>query len=88
MTYSPRFKKRLYLVGPVEGRVGIRIHPANLMGAKDKGFASELLGCIALGEKMGWIGKQKALLVSSPAVRQFQNLLENEPFTLEIRDVA
>ncbi len=40
-TYSPAFKKDLWLIKNVPGRSGIRIHSAN--------YVSELLGCIAPG---------------------------------------
>lgn len=40
-TYSPRFKKKLWLVKGVPGRSGIRFHPAN--------FVRQLQGCIAPG---------------------------------------
>lgn len=85
-TMSPRFKRRLYLVGPVENRTGIRVHPANLVGDSKLGFKAQMHGCIAIGEKLGWIGKQKAILVSSPAVRLFEKLMGGKPFTLEIKD--
>lgn len=77
-TYSPRFKKRVYLVDAVPGRSGIRIHPANL--------ASQLNGCIALGEKFGVLGGVPAILTSAPAVRQFETLWDGRSFTLEIKN--
>jgi hypothetical protein len=40
-TYSPTFKKHMYLVNAVGGRSGIRVHSANDI--------NDLLGCIALG---------------------------------------
>ena len=87
-TYSNHFKRGLYLVTHAEGRAGVRIHPANVMGDVTKGFRSQLLGCIALGEKLGRIGNQKAILVSQSALRKFQKLLNNEPFTMEIKNVG
>ena len=86
-TYSPAFKRMMYIVENVPGRSGIRIHPANLMGDKSKGFLSHLLGCIALGERVGTIKGQKALLVSRPAVTKLENYMKHEPFILEIRNV-
>lgn len=77
-TWSPRFKKRVYLVDGVPGRSGIRIHPANL--------SSQLNGCIALGEKFGLIGGVPAILTSAPAVRQFEMLMAGKLFTLEIKN--
>lgn len=86
-TWSPRFKRPMYLVGPVTGRTGIRIHPANLMGDPSKGRRSQLNGCIALGEKVGVMDGQRALLISSPAVGKLERHLNREPFELEIVDV-
>lgn len=83
-TYSPRFKRYMYLVFPVDGRLGIRIHSANLMGDRFTGFKCQLNGCIAMGEKLGWLDGQKALLVSKPAIRRFENYLNKENFRLEI----
>lgn len=83
-TYSPRFKRRMYLVDGVPGRAGIRIHPANIY--------SQLNGCIALGETLGVMGTKingqptrvQAILRSAPAVREFETLMDGKPFLLEI----
>ena len=77
-THSPRFRRPLYLVGPVPGRSGIRIHPAN--------FPRQLNGCLALGERMGWMGGERALLLSALAVRRVEEYFAGRPFTLEVRD--
>lgn len=84
-TYSPRFRRHMYLVDGVKARAGIRKHSANFMGDDSKGFRRQLNGCIALGEKLGWIEGQKALLLSAPAVRRFEALLGGQPFELEIK---
>lgn len=84
LTYSPRFGKNLYLVGPVPGRSGIRKHAANFMGDVTKGLKAQLNGCIALGERLGWIGGQKAVLLSQPAMRRFHNFMGGRPFLLEV----
>lgn len=83
---SARFRKKMYLVGPVEKRSGIRKHSANLMGDRALGFKAQLNGCIALGEKLGWIEGQKALLLSAPAMRRFEKKMKYETFILEIRN--
>lgn len=85
-THSPAFGRMMHLVSKVEGRSGIRIHPANLMGDRDKGFKSHLYGCIALGERIGQIEGQKALLVSRPAVRSLEKWANGQTFELEIVD--
>lgn len=83
-TFSPRFKRFMYLVEGVPQRTGIRKHSANLMGDKNLGYKAQLNGCIALGEKLGFIDNQKALLLSAPAMRRFESFMERKPFTLEI----
>lgn len=84
-TFSPRFRRFMYLVDGVVSRSGIRKHPANLMGDAALGFKSQLNGCIALGERLGWMDGQKAILLSMPAVRRFEETMRRQPFTLEIR---
>jgi hypothetical protein len=81
---SPRLKRYTYRLLDVPGRSGVLIHSANLMGDVSLGFKSQLLGCIALGERLGRLDNQKALLVSMPAVRSFESLLGGQPFILEI----
>jgi hypothetical protein len=84
-TYSNRFKRFMYLIRD-DKRTGLRFHSANLMGDKQKGFMSQLNGCIALGEKLGTIDKQKAILISQPAIRKFETLMNKLPFELEIKN--
>ncbi len=83
-TYSPAFKREMYLIEGVPKRAGIRIHAANFMGDKEKGYKKQLNGCIALGLNLGKMDGQKALLTSKPAIRQFEALMNKEPFLLEI----
>lgn len=75
----------MYLLLGTEPRAGIREHSANLMGNREMGFKAQLNGCIAFGERLGWIEGQKALLLSAPAVRRFEEHMGYKPFTLEIR---
>jgi len=84
-TYSERFKRMMYLIDNIPNRGGIRIHSANLMGDDSKGFKRQLNGCIAFGEKLGTIDKQKALLLSRPSIRKFEDLIKGRDFTLEIK---
>jgi hypothetical protein len=85
-TYSPRFKRHMYEIGPVDGRSGIRIHSANLMGDSKMGYRTQLHGCVALGEKLGWLDGQKAVLLSVTAIRHFETYMAGKPFDLEIRN--
>lgn len=77
--------KPVYMLDNVPKRQGILIHSANFMGDREKGLKSQLYGCIALGEKLGTMEGQKALLVSSPAIRRFQDMMNWEDFELEIK---
>ena len=86
-TWSPRFRRLMYLVSGVVVRTGIRKHPANLMGDAALGYKSQLNGCIAIGERLGWMDGQKAILLSAPAVRRFEDAMNRQPFTLGIRHV-
>lgn len=85
-TYSPRFARFMYLLLETSPRAGIRKHAANLMGDESKGYRRQLNGCIALGERLGWMDGQKALLLSAPAMRRFEDHMGRRPFILEIRN--
>ena len=85
-TYSPAFKRRMYLVDRVPSRAGIRIHSANFMGDKSCGLKCQLHGCIALGEKLGKMDGQKAVLLSVPAIRKLETFMNRQSFELEIVD--
>lgn len=85
--FSPRLRKHTYRLLDVPARDGILIHASNLMGDPAFGYHAQLLGCISLGEKLGWMDKQKALLLSRPAVRRFEEVMKREPFELEVRNV-
>ena len=83
-TLSNRFKKFMYQVDDVNGRTGIRIHSANFMGDATLGYKKQLNGCISLGKKLAKLDGQKAIIISSPAVRKFEELMRRKPFILEI----
>jgi len=83
---SPRLKRSTYRLLAVPNRSGVLIHSSNLMGDRERGFRAQLLGCIALGEKLGAIDGQKAVLISRPAVRRFEEVMLHQPFILEIRN--
>lgn len=84
-TFSEHFRRFMYLLLGTSPRAGIREHSANLMGNESKGFKKQLNGCIAYGERLGWIGGQKALILSAPAVRRFEDHMQRKPFTLGIK---
>lgn len=86
MTWSPRFRRQMYLLDGTTPRAGIRAHSANFMGDASLGYRKQLNGCIALGERLGVMDGQKALLLSAPAVRRFEAHMNREPFILEIKN--
>jgi len=84
--YSGHFKRFMYQILSVPHRTGIRIHSANYMGDRAKGFRSQLYGCISLGTKLGWMDGQKAILSSRPAVSLLETAMNRQSFDLEIVD--
>jgi hypothetical protein len=87
-TPSSRFHRKMYIIEPVPRRTGIRAHSANFMGDESLGFRRQLNGCIALGERLGWMDGQKALLISASAVRRFESYFAGRTFILEITSHA
>lgn len=78
MTYSNAFKKPLYLIKDVPNRAGVRIHSAN--------YVTQLRGCIALGAYHKDINGDGTtdLTHSGNTMKEFESILNKEPFTLEI----
>ena len=90
--YSPHFKRYTFILQDVEGRTYILIHSANFAGDTKKGYQSHLNGCISLGKKTGAFknkfgNKQKAILSSRKAVREFNESMDNKSFKLIIKDL-
>jgi len=80
---SPRFG-RVYQVLKVPGRTHILFHSGNWAGQIPI-RRTHVQGCILLGERIGTLSGQKAILVSKPAVRRFMSAMQNKPFELEIK---
>jgi len=86
---SPRFGK-VYEVRDVPGRTNILMHAANFGGDRDKGWHSQLLGCIApaldVGVLTNPLGRvQRAGLQSGPALASLMAWAGGLPFELEIQ---
>lgn len=82
LTYSPRFKKKLWEVLNVKGRSAIRIHAAN--------YVRELQGCIALGMSRVDIDKDGTMDVarSKEAMELFMTACyPHQTMTVEVRPV-
>lgn len=84
LTYSPTFKRDLYLVKDVINRDGIRIHPAN--------HINDLLGCIGIGLRIIKDVKMEGSYFdyiigeSRLAVDKFELITKKEKCKLIIRD--
>lgn len=84
---SPRYGN-VYLVTGVPERSHILIHGGNVGGDSTKGFKTHTMGCILPGKRSGTLvvngRRQKAVLVSRPAVRAMAAALNRSPFMLEV----
>jgi len=77
---------RVYWVKNVPNRSSILIHSGNWAGDIAKGYKSHVQGCILVGQKMGWLLNQRAILNSAPARSELLRVLEEKSFTLDIRE--
>lgn len=84
--YSSNKYLNAYEVSKVPGRAAILIHQGNLCGNKDKGFQTNVEGCILLGKSIGKLSGQKAVLQSKQALTEFIHFMNNLPFKLVIRE--
>lgn len=75
-----------YLLQGVPRRSDVEIHSANWMGDKAKGFRCQLLGCIALGDHVGDLIGQRAVLKSKFAVESFMARTAGDPILLTITE--
>ncbi len=80
---SPKYGK-IYWVTEVPTRSYILIHSGNYAGDRSKGYKSHVRGCILLGQKMGTLGGQKAVLNSRVTVNKFMRTTDMQPFDLHV----
>lgn len=80
---SPRFG-RVYHVRDVPGRSAVLIHSGNWAGGIPA-WRTHVQGCVLLGERLGTLDGQLAVLVSRPAVRRLMAALHGQPFDLEVQ---
>ncbi len=78
-TYSPKFRRKMWLVDDVPNRSGIRIHPAN--------YWNQLNGCLAPGLKLKDINNDGLIDITNSryATAQFEQALKGmDETTIEI----
>lgn len=80
---SPKYGK-IYWVTEVPNRSYILIHSGNYAGDVSKGYKTHVNGCILLGQKMGTLSGQKAVLNSRVTVNKFMNETGMQPLKLKI----
>ena len=78
-----------YQVMDVPSRTMIEQHSANFAGNKDKGYDSQLLGCIALGKSVAKLknssgNMQTAVCASKVAIAELEAEMNKESYTLVI----
>lgn len=77
---------RIYWIRKVPNRSYILIHSGNFAGDKNKGYKTHSYGCILLGKRSGYLGKQRAVLNSRITIRSFMEEMDYEPFRLRIQE--
>lgn len=82
---SPKYGQ-VYHITEVPGRSYILIHAGNYAGDREKGFKTNVAGCVLLGQRRGLLGGQWAVLNSRVAVRRFMTHMALQPFTLIIHE--
>jgi hypothetical protein len=90
--WSPKHNRNIYHVVGVQGRdlngqmANIEIHAGNYCGDVTKGLKSNVLGCILIGNGIGTLGNQEAVLDSQSALSHFETLMNYEEFMLTITE--
>ena len=86
VAHSAHFNRDLYHVLDVPGRGAVEIHQGNWCGDKAKGYRSDVLGCIILGDTFGQVMGQDAVVSSMDAVAAFMEATQGQPITLTIQE--
>lgn len=81
---SPKFG-RVYGVLDVPNRANILIHAGNYGGDVEKGYRSDIQGCILLGKGRGRLNNQPVVVSSKVALKEFMSALSNDSFELVIK---
>ena len=83
---SPKFGK-VYEITNVPNRTNVLIHKGNY-GADEGHGKSDIEGCVLVGNAIGEIAGQPALLSSKDAFTRFMYEMDSEPFELTIEKKA
>ncbi len=93
--YSSKKYPNSFHILDVPKRSLILIHKGNYCGDVDKGFRSDVLGCVIVGDRIGTLktasGSQDAVLSSAGAFLRLQKLLdgaESVKITIKYKEVG
>lgn len=75
----------VYGVCGVPNRIAILIHAGNYGGDIEKGYRTDIQGCILLGKARGTLNNQPVVTSSKVALKEFMTELNGEPFELLIK---
>lgn len=86
---SPHFRRQVYLLDEVPGRMNIEIHPLNWAGDTTLGWHSDALGCMGVGRGRAEMtppdtGRSQKAITSSTAALDELIGLAGTPLTVEI----
>lgn len=82
---SKSFPFALHLLN-VKGREGILIHQGNFCGDTKKGFKSNILGCILVGNRLGTLENQKVVLSSVITLHSLLNIFTEKYDCIQIME--
>jgi hypothetical protein len=74
-----------YQLENVKDRTAILVHKGNWCGDVDRGWKSDVEGCLLLGNAIGTLVGQKALLSSKDAIARLVEHFDKEPWELTIK---
>ena len=84
LPFSSEKHPNTFILQNVPGRDSILIHVGNYAGDESKGFKSDSDGCILLGKGLGYLGRQRAVISSKQAIKEFVELVSKYPLELII----
>lgn len=86
MIMSPKRGYEVYLLLGTEPRTAVEIHSGNFCGDVSKGYKSHVEGCILLGNQLGQLDGQNAVVDSRSAITEFIEIMEGKDFLLKIEE--
>jgi hypothetical protein len=92
--YSPHHNRNIYHVLNVPNRGDVEIHSGNYCGDVERGYRSDVLGCIILGQGRDAVNVddkihpafvQEIISESRKAIQEFENEMATQDFKLTVK---